>query len=181
MSENEFLNDLNKKMEYFNTFNSAADTAAETSAAAETPADTSEDTGELISMRVGDADHGFITVPKTWVKFQDASGTPSAMMQYCDGTENNIISMSRVDKGVAQQVADNVYDGIQADTNAVITGSRTCEVDGKEAYRIDVHYTDVNKEMYVWVIQAEGAAYYLAVEYSDPDVFELARTYSTDK
>lgn len=195
--DNEFLNNLNKQMEYFNNYDPGDTTidnnagvsetpavttaaAAEPAAPAETAASAASDDG-LVGMRIGDKDHGFITVPKSWCRFQSDSIDDPAMLQYCDGTENNIITMIKYDNYVAQQVADIVYDRLEADPDATITGSRSCEVEGKEAYRIDIEYKAENKYMYTWFIQDEGAAYYLAVEYTDPDVFELAKTYSTEK
>ena len=193
---NEFLDNLNKQMDAFNE-NVGSVTVEAVGGAPETPDVTavspvepaepvepvpaaSADDG-LVGKRIGDKDHGFITVPKSWCRFQSDSIDDPAMFQYCDGTENNVITMIKYTDYVAQQAADIVYDRLKADPDATITGSRTCEIEGREAYRIDVEYKDLNKSMYTWFIQAEGAAYYLAVEFTDPDVFELAKTYSIEK
>lgn len=191
--DNEFLNNLNKQMEYFNnpteaTVENNADvpeTPSVTTAAAaepvvpvETTASAASDDG-LVGKRIGDAEHGFITVPKSWVPFHSVYDTNNEMIAYCDGTENNIITMRRYPMMVAQQVADKLYDFFETEEGAEITGSRSCEIEGREAYRIDVEYKAENKTVYAWTVQGDdGYTYYLCIEFTDPDVFALAPTYS---
>lgn len=189
--DNEFLNNLNKQMEYFNNPGTATaesntgvpettdvTAAAEPAVPVETTTSAAADDG-LVGMRVGDAEHGFITVPKSWVPFHSVYDTNNEMIAYCDGTENNIITMRRYPMMVAQQVADKLYDFFETEEGAEITGSRSCEIEGREAYRIDVEYKAENKTVYAWTVQGDdGYTYYLCIEFTDPDVFALAPTYS---
>ena len=178
----------------------AAETPAEpqtTAAAAEVPAPETSgapvsspelDSNELLAslgerMRVGSKEYGFIDVPVNWGRFKEEGVPEGQMLQYSNSVGSEVITMTRYQYMVPQQVADKVYDMLEADPNAEITGSRRCEIEGRSAFRVDCKYKDdLGQEMTVWTVQGDDSyTYYLAIEYLDPAVFELARTFSLEK
>ena len=178
----------------------AAESPAEpqtTQAAAEAPAEITTaapvsspelDSNELLAslgerVRVGSKEYGFIDVPVNWHRFREEGVPEGEMLQYSNGIGSEVITMRRYQYMVAQQVADRAYDALEADPSAEITSSCKCEIEGRSAFRIDVKYkSDLGQDMTVWTVQGDDSyTYYLAVEYLDPAVFELARTFSLEK
>lgn len=122
--------------------------------------------------RIGSAEHGYVDVPKEWVKFTDLDGDGSAL-QYSDLSGQNIVTLnsytketSNIEEGEefsAKTIAERIY-GHEEEQEEVtdLWGEKTTVV-GHETYKINVTF-ESDKILVCWLFKVDEKVYFVSFE-----------------
>lgn len=137
------------------------------------------------NQRVGNNSIGYITVPKTWVRFTDIDNPD--IFQYSDGTEDYIVTMSARASGVAaKEVANNIWENF-ANEGAENIDSATVKIGKYTAYQVYGYYPDEDKILVTWSFEDENdKLHYVSIEATTDkanadNMNAIANTFSLEK
>lgn len=132
------------------------------------------------SMKVGNADVGYIYVPEDWKKFKDTSVNDENMIQYSDDEGDEIVTMTvfKNPTYTLEQYQESLKKLLEKDGNYIDEYDYYISNYEIKSKKIGGKYQ--GKYLYTWTFDdKDGNIHYIAIESSEEydDVFDLIDTY----
>ncbi len=133
------------------------------------------------SFRVGSEEFGFISIPKTWHKFQDQNGNNT--LQYSDGTWiATLYALPTTSMRAADWANSNYNELSKRNVDSINTSTGT--IASYKAYIVTTHFTQENKYFTLWFFESKsGKTHYLGLEgpSSTGDIYNVIYSFREDQ
>ncbi len=121
--------------------------------------------------QIGDDNHGYLQIPSTYVAVSGSSSASSDVLQYCDTTGTNIITLTHYESVDYETAAFSMYYTLmEEEDDGTLEGLSGAEVtiNGCNAKQVYCHYLSDNMFLVAWMIEDpenSDNSYYLSFEF----------------
>lgn len=130
---------------------------------------------------IGNDKVGHIEIPASWAEYREDDPN---IIDYRDASGKEVVTLTKVPctDGNTFKAFYSAYQICRNDPTCKIVCTYRCRIEGRECYRIDVHYDTTETYQSAWVTKGgDDFCYFLSLEAADIYNTELARTYALPK
>ena len=130
---------------------------------------------------IGNDKVGHIEIPASWAEYREDDPN---IIDYRDASGKEVVTLTKVPctDGNTFKAFYSAYRICRNDPTCKIVCTYRCKIEGRECYRIDVHYDTTETYQSAWVTKGgDDFCYFLSLEAADIYNTELARTYALPK